>query len=162
MGLKKILSSVTAETVEKLAGVVKDFLPGERRMEFRDKIIKVLVQRDADLETTIRVEVNRKADIMIAELGQGDTFTRRARPMVVYSGLVAAFVQAILAFAAAFTDATLPASLFPVEFWVAWGGVTTVYVIGRSAEKRGPANTVLLAAMGKRKDVRRQLLDDED
>ncbi len=70
-------------------------------------------------------EIGAKERIMVAELQQGDKYTKRARPTIVYVGLAGALIDAIN-----YIDFTLPQ-----QFWIAWGGVVGVYGIGRTFEK---------------------------
>jgi hypothetical protein len=92
------------------------------------------------VEMTYRQEVDAKKAVMVAELQQDDNYTKRARPTLLYSGLVAAIVEAALRAVALFgglpEGVELPASFFPGAFWMAWGGVAGVYAIGRTVEKR--------------------------
>jgi|GEM_PF-1059131 len=104
-----------------------------------------------------------RRDIMVAELEQGDKFTKRARPWLVYSGLI--FTGLILLFRLAAkaigiwvlldktADPVQMAALqvqieglaglnLPGEFWLAWGGAVSIYSIGRSAEKRGAQGVI--------------------
>ena len=90
---------------------------------------------------------NAKARIIEAELVQGDAYTKRARPTVIYVGLayigLACIVYpAILAIVGTEVD-MLP---LPMEFWVAWGGIVGTYSIGRSVEKRGGEGKIDRAA----------------
>jgi hypothetical protein len=96
-----------------------------------------------------------KSRIIVAELSQGDNYTKRARPTVVYGGLLMIAINYVLfpflaRLAAAsylFSGAAgqVPQSLInllspldlPGEFWAAWGGVVGTWVLGRSLEKRG-------------------------
>lgn len=76
---------------------------------------------------------------------QGDRLTRWARPSIVYAGLFFIFlIHVALPIAAwiilavtgrAMTD--MPALSLPGPFWATWGSVTSLWVIGRSIEKRG-------------------------
>jgi hypothetical protein len=75
-------------------------------------------------------------------LNQGDLFTKRARPTVVYFGLVVILLNHVLNpwlayFVTIFMEKApaLPNIQLPGEFWVAWGGICSVWCIGRSAEK---------------------------
>ncbi len=80
--------------------------------------------------------VAAKKDIIVAEMQQGDAFTKRARPMIVYSGLFFIFlVHVALPFIAFFSHREMPSLVLPEQFWWAWGGVCSIWVIGRSAEK---------------------------
>ena len=86
-------------------------------------------------------EIMSKEKILVAELAQGDSYTKRARPTLVYSGLVAMLVEGIEA---------IPFTA-PEQFWPIWGGVCGVWIIGRSAEKikgNGKKGKVLSAIMG--------------
>lgn len=82
-------------------------------------------------------------NIIVAEMQQGDRFTKRARPMVVYSGLLFIFlVHVAFPIFAHFTGGTVPEISLPEEFWWAWTGVVAVWMTGRSMEKVGADNKV--------------------
>ena len=104
-------------------------------------------QREAEIEKTIRNELDAKKEILLAELNQGDKYTKRARPTVVYVGLIFILLEVfglrhIILEAIADDGKQLQSLLdssdkiFNTFLW-AWGGVLGVYSIGRSAEKRG-------------------------
>jgi hypothetical protein len=82
----------------------------------------------------------------MAEMNQGDNYTKRARPTVVYWGIVAITIDFLARTAMAMFDlmplASIPKTFLPTEFWVAWGGIVSTWVVGRSAEKRGTRNKV--------------------
>jgi len=81
---------------------------------------------------------------MVAEMQQADTFTKRARPCLVYAGLVFIFlVHVAFPIIAYLSKETLPALSLPEEFWWAWSGVCGVWVLGRSAEKRGASGKLV-------------------
>jgi hypothetical protein len=80
-------------------------------------------------------------NIIVAEMQQGDKFTKRARPMVVYSGLLFIFlVHVAFPIYAFFTGDPVPEISLPHEFWWAWTGVVAVWMTGRSMEKFGLEN----------------------
>lgn len=82
-------------------------------------------------------------NIIVAEMQQGDDFTKRARPMVVYSGLLFIFlVHVAFPIFTHFTGGTVPDISLPDEFWWAWTGVVAVWMTGRSMEKVGAGNKV--------------------
>lgn len=90
-----------------------------------------------------------KKEVMVAELNQGDLYTKRARPTVVYFGLLVILVNHVLNpwtayFISMFmADAPgLPNIQLPGEFWIAWGGICSVWCIGRSAEKIKASGTL--------------------
>ena len=68
-------------------------------------------------------------EIIKAELGQDDKYTKWLRPTVGYMGLLLiAWNYAVVPF---FGDPVT----FPEMFWYAWGGVMSVYTMGRTFEK---------------------------
>ncbi len=105
--------------------------------------IAELAQRQAKLaEDEVTNQINTsKEKITLAELTQGDTYTKRARPTVVYAGLVFIFiVHVLLPVIANLKGGTPPNVTLPQEFWWAWTGVVSTWVLGRSYEKsKGPA-----------------------
>jgi len=88
--------------------------------------------------------IEAQRSIMVAEMQQADTFTKRARPCLVYAGLVFIFlVHVAFPIIAYLSKETLPALSLPEEFWWAWSGVCGVWVLGRSAEKRGASGKLV-------------------
>jgi hypothetical protein len=88
--------------------------------------------------------VSAQRDIMVAEMNQGDTFTKRARPMVVYAGLLFMLLDyVILPYISFFNGKPLPSIEMPGEFWWAWTGVVGVWMIGRTMEKRGSTSPIV-------------------
>ena len=81
--------------------------------------------------------INKRGEIVVAELNQGDNYTKRARPTLVYSGLLFIFLGYFVAPLIIGKQLELP-----VEFWVTWGGVCSVWSIGRSAERVAPTSAV--------------------
>ena len=114
--------------------------PSEKK-EFEVKMQALLQQRDSEIEATIRQELQAKERILVAELQQGSTYTKAARPSVVYYGLFAIFFNYsfLPCLQWAVGDVPKPFEL-PTEFWVAWGGIVGTWSIGRSAERRGARN----------------------
>jgi hypothetical protein len=119
-----------------------DATPGEK-MEAEKALTAAVANRDT-----------AKSNIMVAEMQQSDLYTKRARPTLVYAGLLMIFINYVLfpfvaRMVGAFSDTmtvevakTLTAPLaLPTEFWAAWGGVCSVWVLGRSVEKRGVSAT---------------------
>jgi len=112
--------------------------------------------------------VSAQKEIIVAEMQQGDKFTKRARPSVVYMGLIfIGLVHVILPIILKImlviqlgesVDSIKAAQLaelkdlmnlsLPDQFWWAWGSVVSVWEIGRSIERRGFANKVISAIAG--------------
>ena len=104
----------------------------------------MLDQREASV-------IDSQKSIIMSEMSQGDLFTKRARPSIVYAGLAAiGLVHVLLPMTAWIVLITtgkplsdMPDIVLPGEFWATWGGVCSIWVIGRSAEKRGAGNKIL-------------------
>jgi hypothetical protein len=93
--------------------------------------------------------IEAQRSIMVSEMSQGDAFTKRARPMIVYCGLLFIFlVHVIFPIVTWLTKESVPALALPGEFWWAWTGVCGVWIIGRSMEKNGAANKVVKMITG--------------
>jgi len=89
-------------------------------------------------------------NIIVAEMQQGDRYTKRARPTVVYSGLLFIFlVHVAFPIFAHFTGDAVPDISLPHEFWWAWTGVVAVWMTGRSMEKYGLENKATKMITGK-------------
>ena len=116
----------------------------EEKITIQTKLANAIEERDISRDKL-------KAEVMKAELSQGDTYTKRARPTVVYMGLVFIFmVHVIFPIVAFFTRQKMPSLSLPSEFWYTWGGVCSVWIIGRTMEKNGAANSVIQAITGKK------------
>ena len=122
--------------------VVERFLP--EKMSDGDKAAATLQLQEL-LQKREDAVIEAKRSIIVAEMNQGDNFTKRARPMIVYAGLAfIGLVHVIFPIAAWMALlltgkplANMPELVLPTSFWTAWGGVTSIWVIGRSAEKKG-------------------------
>lgn len=155
--VKKIISSTFGSAVKDIGSTIKQFVTTDKdRAELQIKIEEILAKRDSDIESTIRSELDAKARIIESEMAQGDNYTKRARPTVVYVGLLMAFINycflPALALANSAEAVTLP---IPPQFWYVWGGVCSTWVVGRSAEKRGAQSKVIDLVTGGHKDVKR-------
>lgn len=151
------------ESVTNIAGSILDrFAP--KKMEEAERA-KAVLDISAMIDARDNTLVKAQRDIIVAELEQGDTFTKRARPMIIYTGLaVMVFNHALIPFInrciewymlttgksiEAFADLT-PIDM-PAEFWYVWGGVCSVYAVGRTAEKRGARSKLINWITGKGK-----------
>ena len=159
--LGKFVGNAGGGFIESTANAIDKFVTTDKeRMELQIVLEKVLQARDSEIEGTIRAEAEAKAQIIVAELNQSDKYTKRARPTVIYGGLVViawnyCLVPFIFGLVTLFTDVvqtdvlgnlivtwTPPTMDLPNGFWYAWGGIVSTYAIGRSAEKRGMRNRV--------------------
>ena len=115
--------------------------PNEK-LKAQVELQQVLEQRETQL-------LDAQKQVMIAELAQQDTYTKRARPTIVYCGLVFIFlVHVALPLFAFFSGKPVPELKLPEEFWWAWTGVSGLWILGRSYEKNGSTNKLISAITG--------------
>lgn len=99
--------------------------------------------------------VEAQKEIIVAELSQGDNYTKRARPTIIYAGLSFVFLVHVffplLEWVAIIFGRDLsspPSLILPEAFWWTWGSVCGVYALGRSAEKKGISNELVRLITG--------------
>jgi hypothetical protein len=110
----------------------------EEKLKAQTELQRMIEER----ENTV---VKAKTDIMVAELNQDDRYTKRGRPTILYGGLLFIglnhvlfpMIAWVMNFTAEHRAPELPNLSLPEEFWWAWAGVCSIYVLGRSAEKMG-------------------------
>ena len=113
----------------------------EERGELKIKLEKIISSRDAQLQASIRKELEAKERIIVAEMNQGDKWTKRARPMVVYAGLIMiAYIYCIVPTLKIVFKIEMPDITLPSEFWMSFSTVISVWSVGRSFEKFGIKN----------------------
>lgn len=89
-------------------------------------------------------------EIIVAEMAQGDLYTKRARPTLVYAGLLFIFLVHVgFPIATFYTGKPAPSLMLPEEFWWAWGSVVGVWSLGRTFERKGVGGKVTDAITGK-------------
>ena len=138
-----------ADFAKTVVETIRGYFPNEK-----DKAeVQLKIQELAQQEFSKMLETQKA--IIVAELNQGDNYTKRARPTIIYAGLGMMVLTVLLKFGAwlGLTLAGRPLSQLPninlpTEFWWAWSGVCGVYVFGRSAEKRGAANKIIKMITG--------------
>ena len=87
------------------------------------------IEMEGALRKTLEIEISSREKVLVAELSQGDLYTKRARPSVVYFGLVLILIQALLLYLG---REPLP---IPAIFWMGWSAIVASYGVGRSFEK---------------------------
>lgn len=113
------------------------------------RLQKLLEDRESRVLDTQRA-------VITAEMNQSDSYTKRARPTIVYFGLLAIglvhVVLPMMAWVALVSTgkplADMPQITLPSEFWYTWGGVCSIWIIGRSTEKHGVVNRLTTAITG--------------
>ena len=148
--ITKILGGTVGKVVDALAGAADRFIQtSDEKAKFRIEAASIIAARDTEVEKTLRTEMQAKERVLVAELTQGDTYTKRARPTVVYTGLLIVIINHIvLPWVAHFTGNVIPSIEIPTMFWTAWGGICSMWVIGRTLEKRGTENKLVSLITG--------------
>jgi hypothetical protein len=153
--LSNIFSGSLTGIINSVSGIIDRFtLSKEEKQEFKLEMQSRLMQKEKELEETYRTELESRADIIKSEMAQGDRFTKRARPTIIYGGLIFIFIVYVLvpviAYMAGASPDDMPGITLPDEFWWAWGTVVSVYGAGRSVEKIGVVNraTQLMTGSG--------------
>lgn len=112
------------------------------KLQAQHELEMVLQQRENAL-------VNATQEIIVAEMSQGDSYTKRARPTLVYAGLFFIFlVHVVFPIVGWFKAMQLPALSLPEEFWWAWGSVVGIWSLGRSFERKGIGGKITEAITG--------------
>jgi len=122
-----------------VAGLAKDIIgriwpasmSDAEKAEAQLKLQQILDAREQQVMAAQR-------DIIVAEMAQTDTYTKRARPSLVYAGLIFIFlVHVVFPMLSFFTGREPPTLSLPQEFWWAWSATVGIWSIGRSAERLG-------------------------
>lgn len=148
--LDKILGSGVKDVLGGVDDIIGRFKASpEAKQEFKLELERLMQQRDAEIEQSLRTELLAKEKVLVAELQQGDNYTKRARPTVVYAGLAFIFLNyCIVPLVQTIAGKIVTPLELPTEFWAAWGGIVGTWVIGRSAEKRGARNKAVSLITG--------------
>jgi hypothetical protein len=156
--IAEILGGSAKGLLDSVGGIIDKFhLSPEQKQQFSLELQSLLQKRDSEIEETLRAELAAKERVLVAELSQGDNYTKRARPTVVYVGLAVivfnyCIVPILLRLVSLFSQTPAlngfePLSL-PAEFWLGWSGIVATWSIGRSAEKRGVRNKAISMITG--------------
>lgn len=134
-------------------GLVDRYLPPAATEQEK---IAAQIQIQQMLEVREATVLEAQKAVMIAEMQQGDAYTKRARPTIVYAGLAAIGLVHVLLPITAWIALTIsgkpltsmPDIKLPADFWAAWGGVCAVWSIGRDAARGGVVNKVVSMITG--------------
>jgi hypothetical protein len=155
--LDNILAGGIGSIIEQSGKLVEQFHLSEAdKKQFQIQMEALLQQRDAQIQDSVRAEMDARQKVIVAELQQDDTYTKRARPSVVYAGLAFIFINYVLIPGVQYLTGHASAHCqqngqpaicavdggitLPQEFWWAWAGVVGTWSIGRSFEKVGISN----------------------
>lgn len=148
--LNKILGAGVTEGI-RAVGEVMEKHTGKKERDIA--VGKMLVEQANAQMALIKEELGVRERIMVAELTQDDKYTKRARPTIVYVGLLAMIVDGVQA---------IP-FIMPEMFWDGWMVAVSVWAVGRTAEKIGAAGKLGdIASMitGGKKRKQTSLLED--
>lgn len=141
--------NTVSDIAEQIFGTSEDKTKARiQKAEFDLALEQLLQKRDSEMEETLRVELGAKERILVAELQQGDKFTKRARPAVVYFGMFFFFFNYSLV-----PLFGMPQLLIPEPFMWGWSGIVGTWSVGRSAERIGKRNRVIDAITGSGKGI---------
>jgi len=151
MSLSSILTGGLSKIMDSGGALVDRFVhTADEKATFKLEMEALLQKAGSELEETMRTELQTKERIMVAELTQGDLYTKRARPTLVYFGMLIIMINyAIAPILASMMDIHLPSLDLPEEFWWAWGGTVGTWSVGRSMERRGVKNNLMTIINGK-------------
>lgn len=116
----------------------------EQEAEIGLAIQELAVKQSGYIAAEIQKEMEAKERVLVAELTQGDDYTKRARPTVVYAGLIIIVINhIILPWVSFYMGYKIPEIEIPEIFWVGWSGIVMTWSIGRTVEKRtGQGNII--------------------
>lgn len=152
----KILGGSIGETADKISVAVKRFVTTDNdRMKLQLELEKIFAEKAKVDSAEIIKELEAKERFIVAELQQGDTYTKRSRPMVVRWGLYMviynyAVVPSVSRFVTIWHDIGVEPFDLPHEFWWAWTGLIGSYMLGRTLEKSGAGNKITSFITGKK------------
>ena len=134
--LSKIFSPITDSLLKTVGGVIDNLhTSSEEKGKLNLELQKAIMAHQVEMEKTLQTELQAKERIIVAEMQQSDNFTKRARPSVVYIFLI--IVIGALARPMIFGETPVVLQQMPTEFWQVFGGVMSVWMLGRTAEKFG-------------------------
>ena len=148
--LSNLFSGTIGGIVREVGNTVDKFVTtDEEKMQFKIKLEELLQKRDLELEQSLRKELEAKERVVVAELQQGDNYTKRARPTVVYMGLFFIFINyCLVPLVSKFAGLGIEPLDLPAGFWAGWSGIVGTWSIGRSLEKKGMGGKIVSAITG--------------
>lgn len=152
--LSKLFGGGIGVIAEKIGRVADELhLSGEEKQEFQLKMEALVLERDRMIEESFQEEMKAKSKILVAELTQGDKYTKRARPTVVYGGLLFIFINYVLVpIISRIAGINYDPLKLPEEFWYGWSGIVATWSVGRSLEKTGARNKIVQGITGNNLD----------
>lgn len=152
---EKLFSAGVGSILSSIRGILDDNITSKEEKEAIElKIQRLLIEREKEVEETYRKELDSRADIIKAEMAQGDSFTKRARPTVIYMGLLFIFCVHVAAPLFSFySSQQVPELSLPDQFWNTYATIVSVYAAGRSLEKSEMSSKVGRMITGNKKST---------
>ncbi|RJX18979.1 MAG: hypothetical protein C4575_09385 [Desulforudis sp.] len=134
------VSTLLTTALDFAKGIVDHYFPPQ--MTDADKAAATMeIQKMTMARDAVLTEASKS--IIVAEMAQGDNYTKRARPTLIYGGLFFIFLNYVLLPAFAFfTSKAFPKLELPTEFWWAWTGACGAWIVGRTYERAVATNRV--------------------
>ena len=148
--LDKIMGALGGDLIGGVGKIIDNFhTSDEEKAEAKLEMEALLTERIKAAEESTQARFEMVRGLIQAEMQSGDNYTKRARPTLVYFGMVIIFANYfVIPLIQQFQGITVAPFELPIEFWGAWGGVVGLWTVGRSAERAGMANKVVRAATG--------------
>jgi len=142
--LTKLTGSGVTEIAKQGAELYEKIAAGHLgKKELSLELEKIAAAQFEEVSHEVIAELGAKERIIIAELQQGDAFTKRARPAVVYSGPIIFFALMLIHYISIWMGHPAPPAPPYTEWYLsAWAGYGSVYAVGRTIEKRGTGGRV--------------------
>ncbi len=130
--LKQLIGPLT----KNIFGLVdKLHLSKQEKMEFKARAQSLVLEHEKEVGKTIRAKEEATSNIIMAEVKQDDKYTKRARPTVIYVGIILIIWSYIITpILNEYLDMDIVNEI-PDFFWYSWSGIVAVYAGGRSYEK---------------------------
>jgi len=148
--ISDIFAGGASGIIDGVGDVVDRFVTtGDEKNAMKLEVEKIVTARMAMANSQAETEMNAKSRIIEAELNQSDKFTKRARPTVVYMGLLfILYNYCVVPTVQQFTGIPVTPFTLPTEFWYGWSGIVATWSVGRTMEKRGIKNKATMAITG--------------
>jgi hypothetical protein len=136
--LDKIIGGGIGSILEGASSVIDSLQAGKlNKQEAVKQLTEIADREKSRMHDEAVAEIGAKERILVAELQQGDAFTKRARPFVVYSGPLIVIAEVVMRYIAHFKGLSAPATPDILTWYLPmWAGYGSVYAWGRSTEKR--------------------------
>ncbi|MBE8182530.1 MAG: hypothetical protein HAW61_03275 [Candidatus Portiera sp.] len=110
-------------------------LSKQEKLQFKERMQSMVLDHQKEVEKTLQEQARSTADIIVAEVKQDDKYTKRARPTVIYVGIILIIWGYVIApLLNGYYGAGIVIEI-PDFFWHSWAAIVAVYAGGRSYEK---------------------------